>query len=55
MLVAVEDLESLEETIAVLSDPDVLRAFADGDAELAAGGGETAAALRSAMAPIVDE
>jgi antitoxin YefM len=50
VLVAVEDLESLEETIAVLSDADVVRALVDADAELAAGGGESEATLRVAMA-----
>ena len=50
VLVAVEDLESLEETIAVLSDTDVVRALADADAELAAGRGESEATLRAAMA-----
>ena len=50
VLVAVEDLESLEETIAVLSDVDALRALADADAELAVGGGESEATLRAAMA-----
>ena len=50
VLVAVEDLKSLEETIAVLSDADALRSLADADAELAAGGGESEATLRAAMA-----
>ena len=50
VLVAVEDLESLEETIAILSDADALRALADADAELAAGRGEGEATLRAAMA-----
>ena len=49
VLVAVDDLESLEETIAVLSDNDVLRALADADAELAAGNAESEARLRAAM------
>ena len=50
VLVAVDDLESLEETIAVLSNTDALRALAVADAELAAGRGESEAALRAAMA-----
>ena len=50
VLVAVEDLEGLEETIAVLSSADTLRALADADAELAAGGGESETTLRAAMA-----
>ena len=49
VLVAVEDLESLEETIAVLADSDVLRALTDADAELAAGHGESEETLRAAM------
>jgi antitoxin YefM len=39
VLVAVEDLESLEETIALLSDATVLRALAQSDAELGPGRG----------------
>lgn len=50
VLVAVEDLESLEETIAVLSDTEALRALGQADAELAAGRGESEATLRAAMA-----
>ena len=37
VLIAVEDLEQLEETLAVLSDPATLRRLADSDAELAQG------------------
>jgi prevent-host-death family protein len=37
VLVAVEDLERLEETLAILSDPETLRRLADSDAELARG------------------
>lgn len=48
-LIAVEDLESLEETIAVLSDSEVLRALTEADAELAAGQGESEKNLRAAM------
>jgi antitoxin YefM len=50
VLVAVEDLESLEETIAILADSDMLRALAEADGELASGRGETEATLRAAMA-----
>jgi antitoxin YefM len=39
-LLAVDDLESLEETIAVLSDAPALRALGEADAELARGEGE---------------
>jgi antitoxin YefM len=49
VLVAVEDLEALEETIAVLSDPETMRRLADSDAELARGEGESEADLRAAM------
>ena len=49
VLVAVEDLESLEETIAMLSNSDILRALTDADAELASGHGESEETLRAAM------
>ena len=49
VLVAVDDLESLEETIAVLSDSSVVRALTDADTELAAGHGESEETLRAAM------
>ena len=37
VLIAVEGLESLEETLAILSDPATLRRLAESDAELARG------------------
>jgi len=37
VLIAVEDLEALEETLSVLSDPDTLRRLVESDAELARG------------------
>lgn len=49
VLLAVDDLEALEETIAVLSDVDALRALGQADAELARGEGESEQALRDAM------
>jgi len=49
VLLAVEDLEALEETIAVLSDPAVLHALGEADAELARGEGEDQASLAEAM------
>jgi antitoxin YefM len=49
VLIAVGDLESLEETIAVLSDAAALRALADSDAELARGEGEDEESLTAAM------
>jgi prevent-host-death family protein len=49
-LVATQDLESLEETVAVLSDPDTMRRLASSDAELAAGDGESEVDLNDAMA-----
>jgi prevent-host-death family protein len=49
VLLAVDDLESLEETIAVLSDPAALRALGQADAEIARGEGEDADSLAAAM------
>jgi antitoxin YefM len=43
------DLESLEETIAILSDGDTLRQLAASDAELARGEGETEQTLAEGM------
>lgn len=37
VLLAVEDLEALEETLAVLSDPETMRRLAESDAEIARG------------------
>jgi len=48
-LQAVEDLEALEETIAVLSDGDTVRQLVDPDTELARGEGETEEQLAEAM------
>lgn len=49
VLLAPADLESLEETLAILSDPAVMRRMAESDAELAQGQGESQAALVEAM------
>jgi antitoxin YefM len=49
VLLAVEDLESLEETIAVLSDTDALRQLTQAEAEIARGEGETEEQLAEAM------
>lgn len=49
VLLAVEDLESLEETLAVLSDPQAMRAIAEADAELARGEEEDLETVRAAM------
>lgn len=49
VLLAVEDLESLEETIAVLSDADALRDLIEAEAEIARGEGETEEQLGEAM------
>jgi prevent-host-death family protein len=49
VLVAPEDLESLEETLAILSDPDTMRRISASDAELAAGLGESEVELDVAM------
>ena len=49
VLLSVDDLEALEETIAILSDSDALRQLAASDAELARGEGETEQDLADAM------
>jgi antitoxin YefM len=49
VILAVDDLESLEETIAVLSDSAALRALNEADAELARGEGEDEVSLAAAM------
>lgn len=49
VLLAVDDLESLEETIAILSDSDSVRQLAASEEELAKGGVETKEQLASAM------
>jgi len=50
VLIANEDLESLEETIAILSDPGVLERLASSEAELARGEGESEEQLAQAVA-----
>lgn len=49
VLLAVEDVEALEETIAVLSDTDLVRELAQAEAEIARGEGETQDQLADAM------
>lgn len=49
VLIATEDLESLEETIAILSDPDALSRLAASEAELARGEGESEEQLAHAL------
>ena len=49
VLLSLDDLEALEETIAILSDTDTLRQLATSDAELARGEGETEELLAEAM------
>jgi prevent-host-death family protein len=49
VLLSVDDLEALEETIAILSDSDALKQLAASDAELARGEGETEQDLADAM------
>lgn len=49
VVLAVDDLEAMEETIAVLSDANAVRALAQADAELSRGEGEDRAALDAAM------
>ena len=50
LLIATEDLEALEESIAILSDPDTMQRLAASDAELARGEGESEAELAQAVA-----
>ena len=38
VMLSLEDLESLEETLAVLSDPELVAAIREADAQVAAGG-----------------
>jgi len=38
VMLSLEDLESLEETLAVLSDPELMAAIREADAEVAEGG-----------------
>lgn len=49
VLLAVDDLEALEETIAVLSDSAALHALGEADAQLARGEGEDQETLAAAM------
>ena len=49
VLLAVEDLEALEETLAILSDPALLRSLSAADADLARGEGEDQQSLAAAM------
>ncbi|MCA1696073.1 MAG: type II toxin-antitoxin system Phd/YefM family antitoxin [Actinobacteria bacterium] len=49
VLMAIEDLESLEETISALSDPETMRQMAESDAELERGEGESDEQLTEAM------
>lgn len=49
VLVAPEDLESLEETLEILADPETVRRIAAAESELAAGEGESEPDLAAAM------
>ena len=49
VLVAVDDLDALEETIAILADAETMRALIQADAEIARGEGESEASLAEAM------
>ena len=49
VLLAVDDLESLEETIAVLSNAETMRQLAQAEAEIAGGQGESEEQLAEAM------
>ena len=49
VLVAIEDLERLEETLAILRDPRTMSRLAESDAELARGESVSAAELAETM------
>jgi antitoxin YefM len=49
VLVAIEDLEQLEETLAIMRDPEALRRLAESDAELARGEEVSAEELAEAI------
>lgn len=49
MLLAVEDVEALEETIAILSDTETMKQLAEAEAAIARGEGETQEQLAEAM------
>ncbi len=49
VLLSVEDLESMEETLAVLADTHAIRRMAASEAEMAAGDAVSAAELAEAM------
>ena len=49
VLVSVEDLEGLEETVAILSDPATMQRLAESDAEIARGEVVSAEDLADAM------
>ena len=49
VLLAVEDVEALEETIAVLSDAETMRQLAEAEAQIARGEGESEQQLAEAM------
>jgi prevent-host-death family protein len=51
VMLSLEDLESLEETLAVLSDPELVAAIREADAEVA-GGGTTRLSKQEALAEI---
>jgi PHD/YefM family antitoxin component YafN of YafNO toxin-antitoxin module len=49
VLIAVDDLLALEDTLAVLSDADTMRRMAESDQQLARGEGESEQQLAAAM------
>ncbi len=49
ILLAVEDVEALEETIAILSDAEAMRQLAEAEAEITRGEGESEQQLAEAM------
>jgi antitoxin YefM len=50
VLISTEDLESLEETLAVLSDPDLMKRIREGEAAIADGDAVTLDQLRKQVA-----
>ena len=50
VLISPDDLESLEETLAILSDPELVASIQEGEADIAAGRVVDAEELRAAFA-----
>jgi prevent-host-death family protein len=52
VMLSLEDLESLEETLAVLSDPELMAAIREADTEVAGGGRTTRLSKQEALAEL---